>query len=310
MLKGNLFDIQRYSIHDGSGIRTIVFLKGCPLACEWCSNPESQLSLPEMAYFPDNCIRCDKCISACPYGAITVENNVLVTNRDFCQECYRSDDPLQCTRVCPTQARKAIGKFYTVDEVMTEVLKDQLLYRQTGGGVTLSGGEPVFQPDFAEALLKELQDNWIDTAIETCAFCSWDNLERLLPHLDEMFIDFKIFDSDTHERYTGVKNELLLENLTNLGKVLGDYDINLTIRTPIIPGITDDEENVSNICSFLSEVGIRNIEFLAYHRLGRGKYPSVGKEYKHPDIEPPTAETMNRCEEIAREFGLNPVRFE
>lgn len=310
MLKANLFDIQRYSIHDGSGIRTLVFFKGCPLKCDWCCNPESQFALPEMAYFPDNCIRCDKCIPACPYGAIKEVNNILITDRTFCRECYHSENPLQCTEVCPSLARKAIGKSYTLDEVMKEVLKDEFLFKQTGGGVTLSGGEPTSQAEFARELLKELQDNWINTAIETCGFCKWEDLESLLPYLDEMFIDFKIYDSVEHEKYTGVKNDLILNNLRNLGAVLDNYKINIVVRTPVIPGITDSKDNIENICRFLSEVGLKNIEFLKYHKLGRGKYLSIGKEYKHPDIEPPTDEFIAICDDIARNYGLNPIHFE
>lgn len=310
MLKGILFDIQRYAIHDGSGIRTLVFFKGCPLECEWCSNPESQFMLPEMGYFPDNCIRCDKCIPACPYGSIREEENILITDRSFCRECYHSRQALQCTTVCQSLARKAIGAYYTVDEVMKEVLKDQLIYRQTGGGVTLSGGEPTQQAEFAEALLRELQDNLIDTAIETCGYCKWENLQRLLPYLDQMFFDIKLFDSEEHARYTGVKNELILDNISRLGKELDNYDIELYMRTPVIPGITDSRDNIENICRFLSEQEIKNIEFLSYHKLGRGKYLTIGKEYKLYDIEPPAKEFIAECDGIAEKYGLNPVHFE
>ena len=308
--KGIIFDIQRYALHDGSGIRTLVFLKGCPLKCGWCSNPESQFLLPELGFFSDSCIGCHKCITACEYNAIEVQEGKMLTDREKCQDCYHSKEAVKCASVCPSEAREKIGKYYSVDEVMEVINKDQKLYKQTDGGVTLSGGEPTEQPKFALNLLKQLKENWIDAAMETCGYCQWEIIESFLPYLDTIFYDFKIFSRALHEKFTGAGNDLIKENLQKIGFVKNKYDLNIIVRVPVIPNINDQPDNIEKTSKFVSEAGIRQIEFLKYHKLGRGKYASVGKEYQYPDLEPPVDEDIKRCDQIARKKGLTPVHFE
>ncbi|MCL5770971.1 MAG: glycyl-radical enzyme activating protein [Actinobacteria bacterium] len=308
-IKGNIFDIQRYAIHDGPGIRSLVFLKGCPLKCEWCSNPESQFALPEMAFFPDNCINCLKCIKACTYDAISLQDNKVVTDRKKCEGCYKSDNPIKCAKVCVTKARKQIGLYMTVDEVLKKVLSDQILYKQTGGGVTLSGGEPTYQIDFALSLLKALKENWVHTAIETCGYFKWEEFEPLLPYQDMIFYDLKIIGAEKHKEFTGGSNKIILKNLTRLKKFTDKYGIEVIIRIPIIPGITNQTENIIEICNFVSGAGFSNIEFLPYHKLGRGEYSSIGRKYKYPYLEPPSKEDIEKYYSIAKNTDLISIHL-
>lgn len=308
-IKGIIFDIQRYAIHDGPGIRSLVFLKGCPLSCEWCCNPESQFALPEMAFFADNCIGCLKCIEACPYDAIRLEDNKLVTDRKKCERCYVSDNPIKCAKVCVADARKQIGLYMTVDETLKKVLSDQILYKQTGGGVTLSGGEPTYQIDFALSLLKALKGNWVHTAIETCGYFRWEEFGLLLPYLDMIFYDLKIIEDDKHREFTNGSNKIILENLIRLKKITDTYRTEVVIRIPIIPGITNQTANIIEICNFVSDTGFSDIEFLPYHKLGSGKYNSIGRKYKYPSLEPPSSKDLEKYYTIANDAGLNPMHF-
>ncbi len=252
----NLFDIQRNSFVDGPGIRTTVFFKGCNLHCTWCHNPESQSAKPEMMFYKNKCGNCGKCKEKCP------------NSLESCELCGK------CTFYCPNDAREICGKDYTVDEVLREILKDKTFYKTSGGGVTFSGGECLLQIDFLEAILKECKRNGIHTAVDTAGNVPFVCFERILPYTDLFLYDIKCYDSEKHKKYTGTSNELILSNLKRLlqsGKAIW-------IRIPIIPDVTDNEEELLTIKAFLSSYGCpEKVELLPYHDMGEHKYAALGK---------------------------------
>ena len=234
---GTVFNIQKYSVHDGPGIRTIVFLKGCPLSCKWCSNPESQASHPQVAYNKGRCIGCHRCIKACEHDAITVnEDGTLSLDRGKCDVCKTLD----CAHACPAQGMIIYGENKTVDQILKEVEKDALFYARSGGGMTLSGGEPLMHADIALPLLREARHRRIKTAIETCGCIPWDTLKEAAPYLNYVLFDVKQMDSEKHREGVGVGNELILSNLK---KLLTEFpNLHVQVRTPIIPGFNDNDE--------------------------------------------------------------------
>lgn len=267
---GVVFDVQRYSVHDGPGLRTSVFLKGCPLRCAWCANPESQQPQPELALSEQNCITCGQFESPCapcwPQPAGT----------DFARR----------ERLCPTGALHWLGKRRSAGDVMAEVRRDVPFYG-AGGGLTLTGGEATMQPELAEALLRLAKAEGISTAIETCGHTRWSVWERLLPYLDDILYDVKHVDSALHQQHTGMGNELILANLRQLAAVGAP----LTIRVPLIPGFNADIESVRAIAGFVASLpgAIKAINVLPYHTLGRAKYAALGRDYPwagHPRLTP------------------------
>lgn len=305
----NIFDIQRWSLHDGPGIRTLVFLKGCPLRCLWCCNPESQKSYTEVAYFKDKCIGCNRCISGCPFGAVFDSENGYVTNYSICiNECYGVElPPYKCTKRCYAKARENIGTEMTVDEVIKEVLKDNMIYKQSGGGVTISGGEPMQQFEFVREFLKQCKENNINTAIETCGFAEWEKYEEIIKYLDFIFLDIKSFDNEKHIELTGKNNILILENSRRLASLTRQKGIKMVIRIPIIPGLTDSEDNIKSIAEFVSTQleGVNVIELMPYHRLGRGKYSDIGQVYQLYDLVPPSEDRIKNLQKIISKYGLS-----
>lgn len=280
---GYVFNIQHYSLHDGPGIRTLVFLKGCPLRCKWCSNPESQLSHPELAYNANKCIgsvECGLCLKVCHSGAVGVgngnnktgsSNDKIKINRELCDNC------LKCTEVCPPKALITYGKLMSVENVLDAVEKDSVFYSRSGGGLTIGGGEPLMQPEFAAGLLKEAKRRRINTSLETCGYAEWDNVEKVCAHLDTIFFDIKCIDSAKHKEFTGVENRKILENFRKVCKRFPNIPI--IVRTPIVPGFNDSEEDIVAIANFINITSNVQYELLAYHRLGEVKYDFIGREY-------------------------------
>lgn len=290
-IMGLIWAIQRFNVHDGDGIRTLVFMKGCPLRCRWCANPEGQLSRPELQVVGRLCIGCGKCVAACPVGAAkySIEEGPYV-NRDACNTCGR------CTEVCVPKARRVLGDMVTVDQVLDEVMKDETFYRASGGGITLTGGEPCSQPQFAARLLEAAQDCLVNTAVETSGHSDWCNLEMIARHSDTILYDIKLLDDPMHVEQTGVNIDAILGNLHRLK----DMEKKTILRMPIIPGINDTERNLRALADLACETQPKSIVLLPYHRLGQDKYSTLGKVYTLHHIEPPTPGRMRELRESIR----------
>lgn len=293
---GIVFNIQNYSVHDGPGIRTIVFLKGCPLACRWCSNPESQHLQPELAYNRDKCLtfdQCVRCLEVCARGAIHKDDdNRPKIDWQLCNHC------LLCADACPSKALSRYGEEWSVAKVIDTVEEDGAFYSRSGGGLTLSGGEPLQQPAFAIALLAEARRRRINTAIETCGHCSYEDLAAAAVYLDTLLYDLKVMDPEVHREYTGHSNERILENLTRIRQ--GFPDLPILVRTPIIPGVNDSEAAIGAIVDFIGKMPNVRYEMLPYHRLGKPKYAYLGRTWEMTD-EPLAEDVMGRLKQVVRE---------
>lgn len=272
-ITGRVFDIKRGATGDGPGLRTLVFLKGCPLRCRWCANPESQSVKPQIMYYPKLCAGCGKCEAVCPTRAIRSHDLFgLITDTDACTACG------QCEEACLYGARKLMGREMSVSDVMEIIRRDKAHYKNSGGGVTLSGGEPLMQPDFALSLLNACKTEGIHTAMETCGYAPWESLSALLPYLDLVFYDVKLLDPLKHEAATGHDNALILENLKELNRAYGGEII---VRIPYIPGYNDDNKTQEEMYRFVGSLKrVNRIEVMPYHRLGEGKYTGLGREYE------------------------------
>jgi len=270
--RGLVFDIQRFSLHDGPGIRTLVFLKGCPLRCLWCDNPESQNTEPEIAESPIRCIRCGNCFHVCPTGAISPDRWFI--DRQKCIQC------LKCVKICPSGARDLIGKEMSVEEVMKEIRKDEIFYRQSRGGVTFSGGEPAYQPQFTTCILKDCKEERIHTAVETCGAVPWKQLVRLLKFTDLVLYDLKHANPDEHKRLTGKSNDLIIDNLRKIVTYKNKMNLEVIVRIPLIPGCNDSKENILSIVEVLNSLNeIKKVHLLPYHELGISKYEKLNRKY-------------------------------
>ncbi len=271
-IMGRVFDIKRGATGDGPGLRTLVFLKGCPLRCRWCANPESQSVNPQIMYYPKLCVNCGKCIDACPLHAIRSDERFeLITDEDTCTACGL------CEQVCLYGARKLMGREMSVCKVMEIIRRDKSYYDNSGGGVTVSGGEPLMQPDYALALLKACKAEGIHTAMETCGHGLWESLSALLPYLDLVFYDLKLLDPLKHKAATGQDNALILENLKKLNQ---EYEGEIIVRIPYIPGYNDDFKTQEDMYRYVGRLKkVKRIEIMPYHRLGEGKYTGLGREY-------------------------------
>lgn len=275
--KAVIFNFQKFSIHDGPGIRTIVFIKGCPLRCRWCSNPESLTKNPQLVRFEDNCIACEKCIKVCPVSAIKKINDSIIINRSICNNCGI------CVDSCPSNSLRMWGKEYTVDEVLEEVMRDLPFYRSSGGGVTISGGEPLTEPEFSLELLKKLKQNFISTAIETSGYGKWRDLKNILDYTDVVMFDIKHVDPVKHKQLTGLDNNLIMDNLR---KIVAYNKSKVILRVPFIHGYNDDPENIEQIFELAWGHGIKEINFLPYHRLGQTKYDKLEMKYGLRNLKP------------------------
>ena len=269
-----LFDLQRGSLVDGPGIRTVVFFKGCNLRCAWCHNPESQSAQKQMMYYRDKCINCGKCADICP------------NHLKKCDLCGK------CEFYCPVDARKICGKEYTLDEVLDIIVKDKMFYINSGGGVTFSGGECMLYPNELTAVLKLCKEKEIHTAIDTAGNVPWESFERVLPYTDLVLYDIKAISNDIHEKYTGVSNKQILINLRRL------FNINKTlwIRIPLIHNVNDSIEEIKKIKAFLAPYNPQKIELLPYHKMGEHKYNALGKALTKFSV--PPHKTVSEAEKI------------
>ncbi|MGA2111089.1 MAG: glycyl-radical enzyme activating protein [Anaerolineales bacterium] len=293
--KGRVFDIRRYSIHDGPGIRTTVFLKGCPLRCAWCHNPEGQEPGPQMVYRPERCLFCRACLVACPEGAITWDGAGPLLDPARCTLCGA------CVAECYAEARECLGREMTVEEVMAVVSRDQPFYDQSGGGVTFSGGEPLLQADFVFALLQACRSSGIHTALDTCGFAPWETLDRLRGLVDLFLFDLKLADEVRHRELTGASNSLILRNLRSLSAC----GAAILLRIPVVPGVNEDPGEVRSIAALVASLPTPPmVELLPYHAIGRHKYELLGRAYTLADTQPPSAQTMQEIGGVFRQFGL------
>lgn len=294
--QGLLFDIQRYSVHDGPGIRTLVFLKGCPLRCPWCSNPEGQETKPELAFRRSLCIGCGVCKGACSSGAIRFKGAFIEIERRKCTLCG------DCTKVCPSQALSIVGRWMTVEQVLEEVERDLVFYEASQGGITLSGGEPFTQACFTEAVLKACKARGMATAIETAGYAPWHSVEPIIPYADLIFFDIKHLDSLRHRQLTGVSNQLILEN----AKRLAGLGFPIVIRYPVIPGFNDDPKDRDALFHFTTTLpGVRRIDLLPYHRLGESKYKMLERDYSLRQIKPLPRQGLESWVQGAKQIGLD-----
>jgi len=302
---GLVLNIQHFCTHDGPGIRTNVFLKQCSLRCKWCSNPESIHPKPELAYNPSKCIgkkECGLCLKPpFPEGAMYVIDGVddkVHINWDLASECDK-----ETVSLCPTGALNLFGLEMTVDQVLDEVEQDSTFYRESGGGITLSGGECLLQPDFSAALLAGAHQRGINTAIETAGNVPWRFMEKVLPHVDVMLHDHKLTDPDRHKKWCGVDNSRILENFKKAYETFPQTKF--IARTPLIPGVNDDEEHIRAVLAFIRpHQNVIDYELLPYHRFGESKYGYLGRVYELEDFRSPTPESLRRLQVIIDEaFG-------
>lgn len=288
-----IFNIQKFSVHDGPGIRTTVFLKGCPLKCLWCHNPESQNINNEVLYDSKKCVLCGTCQKICPTNAIKIENDKLTTDISKCNHCGK------CNIYCINGAREVVGKNYNVDEVVSEVMKDKVFYKQSNGGVTISGGEPLIQIDFVEELLKRLKEEKIHTAVDTCGAVNFDVLERAAKYTDLFLYDLKLMDDEKHKEYVGVSNKIVIENL----KKLSSIHSNINLRMPIIQGINDDISHIEKTLELIKNLNIKKINLLPYHNIARHKYEKLGLVYEDEKMAIPSDVKMNSFKELFEKNG-------
>lgn len=293
MNKAIIFNIQKFSVHDGPGIRTTVFFKGCPLRCLWCHNPESQNLQKEMLYDRDKCVLCGTCVKVCPKKAIKIENGVLTTDMSKCDFCG------ECVTYCIPEARQIVGKEYTVDEVVKEVVKDKVFYDESGGGVTVSGGEPLVQIDFVEELMKKLKDEGIRTAVDTCGAVSFDILERAAKYADLFLYDLKLMDDEKHQKFMGVSNKNIIENLVKLAKIHN----NINIRMPIIEGVNADVSHIEKVLELIEGLNIKKVNLLPYHDIAKHKYKKLDRTYEAEKMTVPSNEKMNSFKDMFAKRG-------
>ncbi|MDP3386933.1 MAG: glycyl-radical enzyme activating protein [Eubacteriales bacterium] len=292
-MKGTILNIQRFSVHDGPNIRTTVFLKGCPLRCEWCHNPESLKHQKEIMWDKSSCVFCMKCIEVCPCHAITFDSGLIITNYEQCEHCG------DCSLYCQNSARQLVGKDFTVDDLVKEVLKDKIIFQQSGGGVTFSGGEPLAQIDFLHESMKSLKEHDIHIAIDTSGYTPYDCFERIIGLTDLFLYDIKMSDDVKHQRYTGVSNKPIIDNLMRLSK----EKVDIILRLPILEGINDTDQDINGILKIADKACISHISILPYHSIGQHKYPKLGLVYRYDSFKTPSQDNLEKIKNIFDKNG-------
>lgn len=301
-MEGYISKIERFSLHNGPGIRTTVFIQGCPLKCAWCGNPELHESCSELLYNPDICLKeCIECLGMCPAKAIEKENSgKIIIKRDVCDKCRK------CVVACPTKAISFMGMRVTVEDVLNELAKDIPFYESSGGGVTVSGGEPLGQPEFVLELLRACKKQNIHTALDTCGYAHWRDLKEILEYTDLVLYDLKFVDTKKHKRYTGVNNDLILKNLKNIAQYKSS---SLIVRFPLVPGINDSNEDIDKLVDFLGSISFKRFDILPYHRLGVAKYAMLGKPFRLQKTKQPSREEIDSVRSLVMAKGVE-VRVE
>ena len=291
-----MFDIKRYAIHDGPGIRIVVFLKGCNLNCAWCHNPEGIAAGQERMYAPARCIGCGTCVSACPHDALSLTKDGIVTDTSRCEMCGT------CAAVCPTKAIEMSGTVHSGEKILFEIEKERIFFEQSGGGVTFSGGEPMLHTDFLVRLLDECRAQGIHTAVDTAGLVNTEILLKVAERTDLFLYDLKLMDSDRHREWTGVPNGKILENL----RTLAEMGAKVVVRIPLVGGVNDDEENISQSARFLSGLPGEKImvNLLPYHKIAQTKYAKLGRGEEFKPLNEPNQDSIKRAVVIFGENGI------
>ncbi len=293
---GVVFDVKRFAIHDGPGIRTTVFFKGCPLRCTWCHNPEGIAPQPELSFRENRCVGCGACAESCASRAVTLVNGRAATDREACTQCG------SCAQVCPTAAREIVGKSVSVRELVRELERDRVFYEESGGGVTVSGGEPLMQPEFLRALLEVCRARGLHTAVDTSCYAGWETFESLRGLVDLFLCDIKHMDGETHQRIAGVDNTRVLDNIRRLAAADGQ----MTIRMPVIPGLNDDERNIKATGAFVASLpGVTRIDILPYNEGGCAKLTRLLSGREPPEFASLEPHTMRRMAGRLAAYGLD-----
>jgi pyruvate formate lyase activating enzyme len=294
MSEGMIFDIKRYAIHDGPGIRTAVFFKGCPLDCWWCHNPEGKSVQSQLIFRKNRCHADKACLEACPRKAITWDDG-SITDWANCDACG------ECAQVCYAGAREMVGQSMTIGQLMTEIERDIPFYDQSGGGVTFTGGEPLYQRKFLEQALLACKEKHIHTAVDTSGYASWAGLKKLISLVDLFLYDIKLMDEEKHIRYTSVSNKLILTNLQKLSAA----EANIIVRIPLIPQINDDEHNITLCAAYLADLPhLEGVTLMPYHDIGEAKYQALGQAYRLPGTKPPSNEQITETESILSSYRI------
>jgi pyruvate formate lyase activating enzyme len=290
-LTGSIARIERYMIHDGPGIRTVVFFKGCPLRCVWCSSPQTWKAAKVVIFLKRKCINCGSCVASCPEKAIESVEDIKKIDRGKCNVCG------ECVEVCPAAALKFDGCLMSPEDVVNEVMKDEHFYKTSGGGVTLSGGEPLAQPAFAGEILRRCKEKGLHTALETSAYAEWPVLKKLIDYAD-------LFHTEEHLKITGRNNDLILDNILRTAK---ERPGSVAIQFPVIPGYNDTDDNIDSLVQFMTGASIGSIDVIPFHKLGHHEYEELGLDYRVMDIEVPESGSLQKIREYIKSKGFEII---